>query len=397
MYLDSQSQGWDVTGRIGEWSNEHEIPVRVLMPSSRGIPNPETPWTDGQVSVATRDWGRYRSLVARRNECESSGITIYALSTSEGRPYSFAAMLDDGESELLGFRTQDPPMFPITIDRTVSRSSGNWMTNGSAVVGEMGPRVIYDWVGMNRGFLGIDDELVQAFVDALDTITDDDWAGQAAQRQLDAVIESLSEFSTRLRQTKVDQFRNGINSLEASLIHRQQAVAETIAELRQQQQLLDHLLKLDDDSVVNQIKSDYLMLRDHPRIVSAQCLNGVLTLVTSDDFRITRSDTGESRWLGQFKITVDMNAQQCEIENLTTPRMGRHHPHVNGTYACFGGHANDFAELLRTGQIYLYFELLCQYLETLNLEDEWGAYGAYWFDVPDERPLVEEVPESEVA
>jgi hypothetical protein len=172
-------------------------------------------------------------------------------------------------------------------------------------------------------------------------------------------------------------------------------LTQSLSVLRSQQDLLDVALTARNDSSYPQrLLQGWESLRSHPRLADASVRPSTsdpegersLFLTTTTDLRLHRSDTGESRWLGAFEIEMTFASGVIKMRNLNTRRGGRDHPHVVDQHPCFGQHADAFAQLMATGDLIVLYELLVQYIETLNLEDDWGRYGAYWFDVEDEQP-----------
>ena len=164
--------------------------------------------------------------------------------------------------------------------------------------------------------------------------------------------------------------------------------------LRTQQQMLDTALEAQHDTrYAEHLLDEWEKLRSHPRLADTEVRSSTvdpdqeaLYLRTADDLRLHRSDTGESRWLGAFEIELTIATGAIKLRNLNTRRGGRDHPHVVDQRPCFGGHSDAFAQLMSNGDLFVLYELLIQYIETLNLEDEYGRYGAYWFEVEDEQP-----------
>ncbi len=173
-------------------------------------------------------------------------------------------------------------------------------------------------------------------------------------------------------------------------------LTQSLSTLRTHQDLLDVALKArNDSSYPQQLLRGWEALRAHPRLAWATVRPSSrdpenersLFLTTTADLRLHRSDTGESRWLGAFEIELTFATGGIKMRNLNTRRGGRDHPHVVDQHPCFGEHADAFAQVMATGDVFVLYELLVQYIETLNLEDEWGRYGAYWFEVEDEQPM----------
>jgi hypothetical protein len=171
-------------------------------------------------------------------------------------------------------------------------------------------------------------------------------------------------------------------------------ITHCLSVVRDQQQMLDIALQArSDTSYVEHLLDEWEHLRSHPRLASAEVRDSAhnpelqsLFLLTTEDLRLYRSDTRESRWLGTFEIELTIATGRIEMRNLNTRRGGRDHPHIVNHQPCFGGHFDAFAQLMSKGDLFVLYELLIQYIETLNLEDEYGRYGAYWFEVEDEQP-----------
>lgn len=209
-----------------------------------------------------------------------------------------------------------------------------------------------------------------------------------------AVVELLNaQHPLRLEQEIADR-RDHIDH-ELSIIEDWRcAISRSLTTVRSQQQLLDIALEAQHDRRYAQhLLEEWEQLRSHPRLARAEVRTSStntdqesLLLQTADDLRLHRSDTGESRWLGAFEIELTLATGSIKLRNLNTRRGGRDHPHIVDQRPCFGGHSDAFAQLMSNGDLFVLYELLIQYIETLNLEDEYGRYGAYWFEVEDERP-----------
>lgn len=208
------------------------------------------------------------------------------------------------------------------------------------------------------------------------------------------VVEMLSrqrpvqlEIDIESRRHEIDRNLSQIESLRRS-------ITSTLSSVRHEQQLLDIALQAQSDSSYAQhLLDEWEQLRSHPRLASADVRESTedpdvasLFLLTADDLRLHRADTGESRWLGSFEIELTLSTGSIRLSNLDTRRGGRDHPHVVDQRPCFGGHSHSFAQLMSNGDLLVLYELLIQFIETLNLEDEWGRYGAYWFEADDEEP-----------
>lgn len=210
-------------------------------------------------------------------------------------------------------------------------------------------------------------------------------------RRNERVLAAFDRYVDRVYSGQVSARRTAIDQHTSAITSAQETIARETAALIQDQALLDALLLVRRNDAGATMRQEFELLQSHPRLAQRNLIGGSkLVLVTNDDLRMTREDTGESRWLGAFEITFDLQSFSIHMRNLNTMRGGRHHPHVPGDgRPCFGSYANSFYELLGQGQLYTCFDLLLQYIETVNLRDEWGRYASYWFEQEDERPLGE--------
>jgi hypothetical protein len=209
-----------------------------------------------------------------------------------------------------------------------------------------------------------------------------------------AVVEMLGLQRPVRLEMEIDSRRREIDRNLSQIESMRRSITTTLSSIRSEQQLLDIALQAQGDSSYAQhLLDEWEHLRSHPRLASADVRESTddpdvtsLFLLTADDLRLHRADTGESRWLGHFEIELTLSTGSIRLRNMDTRRGGRDHPHVFDQRPCFGGHSDSFAQLMSNGDLLVLYELLIQFIETLNLEDEWGRYGAYWFEAEDEQP-----------
>ena len=256
---------------------------------------------------------------------------------------------------------------------------------GEHLIGEVQERTVYIYFR----FWGteLEDDVTAAIIEAARLCVDDAFLAGAAERRAELRQQAIERYVRSIYDRQLLNHRQRIDEHQAQVAEYQAQLAATLRELRQRQELIDAILASRDNDAAEQVLREWKALENHPRVAEMDFVSNSLVITTTDDIRITREDTGESRWLGAFRININLESCAIRLTNLNTRRGGRDHPHVTDGQPCFGGWHNDFAELLARGQVYTVFELLIQYLETLNLRDEYGRYGAYWFDVPDERPI----------
>lgn len=259
------------------------------------------------------------------------------------------------------------------------------------VVGEITPGHVYSYLGLGRSWVAYaDDEMLEAVVDEpIRRCIDPDFIAQyeagAAARQREAV----DAFAKSLYDSKLDQVRDQIRAHQRQIIQYGDALATQYCNLRSEQENLDALLLVRQNNGAETLLREWDQLANHARVARAEFRSDTIVLTTTDDIEMENPVTGDTRWLGRFRIEINPSTLRVMIYNETTPRGSRDHPHVLDHRPCFGGHEHAFSELLSKGELYTLFELLLGYLETFNPDDEYGRYGAYWFDAPDARPTRE--------
>jgi hypothetical protein len=259
------------------------------------------------------------------------------------------------------------------------------------VIGEVVPRGFYSRIGHHRDSIAfvVDPAEIEAlwiapFRRCVEPALISEWEQiQAAQQRA-----ALEQFAQTIHNVQITQRRQAIDARQRSIIGYADLIRRERVALREDQRMLDALMHLAATDAAGEMMREWDLLQSHPRVQSMRFADNTIVITTTDDLRLYHPETGESRWLGAFDISIKLDeAYATQLRNLSTPRSGRDHPHVIDGRPCFGGNEEAFAELLADGQLYTYFDLMVQYLETLNLRDEYGRYGAYWFDVEDERPL----------
>jgi hypothetical protein len=210
-----------------------------------------------------------------------------------------------------------------------------------------------------------------------------------------SVVEMLNSQQQARLDNEIANHRSEIDRFLSRVEDRRCEITRCLSAVRSRQQMLDIALEVQGDTgYAEHLLDEWEQLRSHPRLAGAEVRVSTsdhelqsLFLLSTDDLRLYRGDTGESRWLGAFEIELTIANGTIKMRNLNTRRGGRDHPHVVDQQPCFGGHYDAFAQLMSRGDLFVLYELLIQYIETLNLEDEYGRYGAYWFEVEDERPV----------
>lgn len=212
-------------------------------------------------------------------------------------------------------------------------------------------------------------------------------------RTADTIGQMLSERKSTHLEAQVAQHRATIDRFTEQNAEYTRSITETLGRMRDERDQLDIAkAAAEKDTFAAHLAEEWDELRTHPRLASASMEGNQLTLVTADDIRLHCEDRPDTRWLGAFQIILNLSNGAITLNNLNTRRGGRDHPHVVNGNPCFGGDHQVFAQLLAEGHLSVLFEMLLQYLEKLNLRDEYGRYGAYWFEAEDERPPEQTIP-----
>jgi len=212
----------------------------------------------------------------------------------------------------------------------------------------------------------------------------------------DQIARQLGSRTNQAAERQIQAYRTQINAFDEQIAQWAQRITDNRMRAREEDQRLQVALEAAKDrSYADHLVEEWTQLRKHPRLVSAEFNDegSVLTLTTTDDIRLHREDSDETRWLGTFRIELNLANGAIKLHNLNTRRGGRDHPHVVNGSPCFGSDEAVFSELMSAGSLFLLYEMLLQYLEKLNLADSYGAFGAYWFDREDVRPEGAPAPE----
>lgn len=271
---------------------------------------------------------------------------------------------------------------------------------GGVGVGELGESVYYCWIPLQH----MSPEQFDGFKldDILATPIGTFANGEMAEAMRAARQERMkAQFLDNMRRQGInllDNVRSRISQSESYINEWMDNIANQTSQLRQLQREADALLSTVGGGDVWEQRFDQLLA--HPRVRDITVTNGQLTVLT-DDITLQYPDvdgdpmSGESRWLGPFRITFN-GTRNVRVSNLRTKRGERDHPHAPGGQPCLGGVAGTISSLLSEGEYIAALEIMFQFLETFNPQDDYGRYAALWFDVPDARPQAEQPAEEAV-
>lgn len=207
-------------------------------------------------------------------------------------------------------------------------------------------------------------------------------------RTITSIEKKLGEQKVAHLDEEIINRRRSIDLLASQNVEYTQIIANNLQQMRAANEILDsEIVASANGAYADHLVEEWKQLVDHPRLANASLRENTLTLTTTDDLRLHCEGREDTRWLGAFEVKIKLDQFDIRLANLNTRRGGRDHPHVVGGAPCFGGDHRAFIQLHSNGDLFVLFEMLLQYLETLNLRDEYGRYGSYWFDRDDERPV----------
>lgn len=358
---------------LKRYEEEQQVPLRMTWQRGRVEPVDPADWT--QEQAASTDWDLAY--------CQERGVTIanYA-GVSRNTGY-------DGyrNIEAIGLYDTLAPNEDHVFD--ISQPLYQEYSGLSYLIGEYQPRVLYFGANLAQslGYWEQWDSALERQLNECRELTDD-------YKDL-SNIEKFEKFVTQANERLLTDVRSRVSQTERQAANAQTQLATSLAALSTLKKEADALAGTESRS-----QEDWLVmwkdLEAHPRIAAIDFIGNKLVIVT-DDVDIEHMRTGEKRWLGRFKITHDLRSMMITFENLDNPRGGRPHPHVDSDgNACFGQLASTVAKIFKDGDLLLLFEHELVYLESFNEDDDYGRYAAYWFDVPDARPVrVESIDGSE--
>jgi len=156
-------------------------------------------------------------------------------------------------------------------------------------------------------------------------------------------------------------------------------------DLRDQRTSLESL----QETKVEFIEKQFDRLLEHNKIAALGIRNNML-LIKTVELNMENPATGESVMLGEFEICMPLEARDSGSLNVINKTNARYdpredsewqHPHVDGRGApCFGSIETDMFDMLSKGEITGAFELLLQYLQTMNPDDDYGRHFGLWLE-----------------
>lgn len=366
----------EVVERLAAIEQEHE--VEILAFNANGA--------TGEAAQREIDnlWRRYHPEGRPDN-----GVTIAFFAGPTGAVYEYYSPWDfftgvDGAPD-----TTAPGYPDVLVPGEDSPLNRITVGPNSRVIGAFEPGIIY--IGAHIGCLHSSwrqriqwDDLL--FNPLLLTLNPDAIATLMAERQ-ERSFEAFKEYMNGRSEVILRDARRQIAQYERNLRDYATHYANTMRSLAQERTRVDSLQAIvgnDADAMAERFAS----IAGHPRLEGFWFTGGQLTLMTTPDIRLTHPVSGETRWLGAFRITVNLGDNQVWLFNLNTKRGNRDHPHVNNGGPCWGDAYQLVNKLILDGELYALVDVLVQYLETFNPRDDWGAYAAYWFDRPDEDPAL---------
>lgn len=354
-------------------------PIRVLRSTGRTIDGTAR-WTADQ----RRACGNATASDARNN-----GITIYpygSLHSGFGMlrtqlpPTLMSAHMAAAYPE--GYRIYDviqPPADPLFAE-VYYRGDLAW--------GEIGDRVLAlysNWFGW-QDWLGGDYSWLREMV-----VASFDEAQRAVFREAMNNRErtALAAYVQRVSQAGVTELRDLITSRQGLLSANVSTVARLKHELRDYQRRLDAMTSTADYADLIPIAEMHFdRLKEDPRLEGVTFTDGNL-IIDTVGVDITHPITGVSAYLGKFRWTIPLQQNEIMVENLDNARGGFDHPHVHNHSPCFGDMGDTVYTMLRNGLFAEVVEMVFVFLESVNIQDDWGRHASYWLtEVEDTAEVV---------
>lgn len=404
--------------RVIQYLSDLPYPVRVLEGNANQMQPP-------------RGWnGHARSNGATLETCQQEGVTLisWAMDACSNPRYPFlyyetipARITSDGNPrhQRVGMEWIQPAA-PYADEASFSDSSGmTYARSGDRIVWYAFPLQNLspeDWehidldklfgepIGFSRevGAAAAERERLRQERIAREQELEAERERRRQERQRDAARESFMAAAEAAARGQRDQYEREYQQQESYAREYEQNHARAMTEI-QRLSILLRALDADNGFDREQAQREWDALINHPKVTGIRQENrrymGECTVITTPELIMTDPDTGESHPLGAFDIFLPgpASGQFPQFHNLTNPRNGRHHPHVDsGGSACFGGSHSLVSEMVRSGSLAGLFEFMIQYLESYNPQDSYGMYARDWgFGVRDEEDHYEESYEDE--
>lgn len=200
------------------------------------------------------------------------------------------------------------------------------------------------------------------------------------------INQSKNEFleicSSRIS-LQIDNHRNDITSREEQVRGFSSQLTSVLQSLAESRDNLDRIVARRNQRSEHWEK-EWEALNRHPRIQSIMLSDGVVDIETDPITMTHPDDSSKSVLLGRFRIKMNMNDNRIHMKNLDNPKRNRDHPHIQREVPCFGGHETTISKLQAEGEIAALYEVLIQYLESYNPDDDWGRYAEWWFETAEQ-------------
>lgn len=213
-----------------------------------------------------------------------------------------------------------------------------------------------------------------------------DFTERATERRHERDELAFAQYMTQTRGRALANARQRLSAAEREITAYTESLANRMSQARDLSlEIVGIEARLAGQSSEDEWRKRWSSIVGHPRVLEVRLNNGSL-IVTTDDLFLVHPRSGETRWLGRFDLTVSAISGQVTIKNLDNPKAGRDHPHVEQHLPCWGSAASMISTIMSQGELYALIDMCIVFLETFNINDDWGAYAAYWFDVADETP-----------
>lgn len=385
--LDTESRA-TVRDTLRSLEAELHRPIMIVNHGLRYMHLEETGWSDTHIED-------FRSNVNSEytiEDAEEHGIIIADYSPPSRRGYSFRMGPDqfpllpeftsNGEAGVAERNAGAYVEYPVNAEPTGAEV---WLDADAAVpvatVQRQGVRM--HWTLLHF--------VVYPLIDlaaVLDTVVrkclDDEFFTEMEERQQRFNMERFAHFHRTAPTRGTERLRIQVQDLETQYQMHLNNMTDTKQHLEERRGQLEYIAAQAGNVDIERVSRDWQALVDHPRTTSVRFINDNTLEITTDTVTLHHPEQGPVALMGQFRIVKDLSTPHLPtIENLSSMRNNRHHPHVphNGA-PCYGGIEQTIFDAIRDAEYLAMFEYLLEFLESYNPRDDWGRFAAWWIEAP---------------
>jgi hypothetical protein len=355
----------------------HDVPIRVIDCGFNSNFNPP-PWDDEHLASDSSF-----SL----SDAIEKGITVCSWGAiTGGEPRSITGPSISGWLYKDGAARE--PLLPDFLTHGGNGLAYPLASPDGFIYGEVADRTV--WLYFHMFYIpdASELELVNLLGDPIAKSMDPELASSMEQERGAINERRFLNMCVNFRQgTNLNTRRETIRELESNVQTYGSRLTAALTQLQTEKEEIDILLERFNRSE-DQWLSEWRRMQDHPRIKVNFTGESMIEVLT-DEITMTHPNTGEEAKLGHMKWILNLGDNNIRIENLDNRRRDRDHPHIENGRPCWGSIQTTISDLMANGRLAMLVEVIFQYLESFNPEDDWGRY-AQWFYVSADQ--LSEVP-----